>query len=100
MARVGINIGAVSVKAVSLDGRQVRSWIISHNGLPLKVVADLVKQFPLRIAEAILKPLSLHDRIPILTYESDGFSVSPAFLRQVDVHIRQVLAERVVLAAG
>ena len=30
----------------------------------------------------------------ILTYESDGFGVHPAFLRQVDVHIQQVLANR------
>jgi hypothetical protein len=29
--------------------------------------------------------------MPILTYESDGFAVAPAFLRQVEVHIQQVL---------
>ena len=29
--------------------------------------------------------------MPILTYESDGYAVSPSFLRQVDVHIQQVL---------
>ena len=28
---------------------------------------------------------------PILTYESDGYAVSPSFLRQVDVHIQRVL---------
>jgi hypothetical protein len=27
----------------------------------------------------------------MLTYESDGYPVAPAFLRQVDVHIQQVL---------
>ena len=32
--------------------------------------------------------------MPILTYESDGFSVPPAFLRQVDVHVQQVLNHR------
>jgi hypothetical protein len=31
-----------------------------------------------------------HD-MPMLTYESDGYAVAPAFLRQVDVHIQQVL---------
>lgn len=46
---------------------------------------------PYRIAEAILRPLSLQQGIPILTYESDGYAVAPAFLRQVDVHIQQVL---------
>ena len=49
---------------------------------------------PFRISEAILKPYSLKRDMPILTYESDGFSVHPAFLRQVDVHIQQVLAHR------
>jgi hypothetical protein len=42
------------------------------------------------VAGAILKPISRQNQMPILTYESDGFLVSPAFLRQVEVHIRQV----------
>jgi predicted nucleotide-binding protein (sugar kinase/HSP70/actin superfamily) len=46
---------------------------------------------PYRISEAILKPLSLQRGTPILTYESDGYAVSPSFLRQVEVHIQQVL---------
>jgi len=46
---------------------------------------------PYRIAEAILRPLSLQLNLPMLTYESDGYAVAPAFLRQVDVHIQQVL---------
>lgn len=46
---------------------------------------------PFRISEAILKPLSIQHDMPILTYESDGYAVSPSFLRQVDVHIQQVL---------
>jgi len=46
---------------------------------------------PYRISEAILKPLSLPRGTPILTYESDGYAVSPSFLRQVEVHIQQVL---------
>jgi len=46
---------------------------------------------PFRISEAILKPLSLREGMPILTYESDGYAVSPSVLRQVDVHIQQVL---------
>ena len=33
----------------------------------------------------------MQERMPILTYESDGFSVSPAYLRQVEVYIQQVL---------
>jgi hypothetical protein len=32
--------------------------------------------------------------MPILTYESDGYAVSPATLRQVEVHIQQVLDHR------
>jgi len=46
---------------------------------------------PYRISEAILKPLSAQNGMPILTYESDGYAVSPSFLRQVEVHIDQVL---------
>jgi len=46
---------------------------------------------PFRISEAILKPLCIRNNMPILTYESDGYPVSPAVLRQVDVHIQQVL---------
>jgi predicted nucleotide-binding protein (sugar kinase/HSP70/actin superfamily) len=46
---------------------------------------------PYRVSEAILKPLSIQQGMPILTYESDGYPVAPSFLRQVDVHIQQVL---------
>jgi predicted CoA-substrate-specific enzyme activase len=46
---------------------------------------------PYRISEAILKPLSIQTDMPLLAYESDGFAVSPSFLRQVEVHIEQVL---------
>jgi predicted nucleotide-binding protein (sugar kinase/HSP70/actin superfamily) len=45
----------------------------------------------LRISEAILKPLCYRLSMPILTYESDGYTVPPVFLRQVEVHIQQVL---------
>ncbi len=46
---------------------------------------------PFRISEAILKPFSIRNGLPVLTYESDGYAVSPSVLRQVDVHIQQVL---------
>jgi predicted CoA-substrate-specific enzyme activase len=46
---------------------------------------------PYRISEAILKPLSMQTDMPLLTYESDGYAVSPSFLRQVEVHVEQVL---------
>jgi hypothetical protein len=38
--------------------------------------------------------------MPILTYESDGYAVSPSFLRQVDVHIQQVLEHSARKAVG
>lgn len=55
-----------------------------------------------RISEAILKPLSLQRGTPILTYESDGYPVSPSFLRQAEVHIQQVLqyARKTPVAPG
>lgn len=46
---------------------------------------------PYRISEAILKPHCIQRGMPILTYESDGYAVAPSFLRQVEVHIQQVL---------
>ena len=46
---------------------------------------------PFRISESILKPLSVQQRMPLLTYETDACAVAPAVLRQVDVHIQQVL---------
>ncbi len=46
---------------------------------------------PYRIAESILRPMSLQRGLPMLTYESDGYSVAPSVLRQVEVHIQQVL---------
>jgi predicted nucleotide-binding protein (sugar kinase/HSP70/actin superfamily) len=49
---------------------------------------------PYRISESILKPICYERDMPILTCESDGYAVSPAFLRQVDVHIQQVLDRR------
>ncbi|MGP8259950.1 MAG: acyl-CoA dehydratase activase [Acidobacteriaceae bacterium] len=46
---------------------------------------------PFRISEAILKPLSMQHNMPLLSYETDACAVAPAVLRQVDVHIQQVI---------
>ena len=59
MKIVGVNIGALTVKVVALQGKDKRSAVM-----------------------------------PILTYESDGYAVSPSFLRQVEVHTQQVLEHR------
>jgi predicted nucleotide-binding protein (sugar kinase/HSP70/actin superfamily) len=45
---------------------------------------------PFPISEAVLKPLSIELGMPILAYETDGYTVSSSFLRQVEVHIQQV----------
>jgi hypothetical protein len=50
---------------------------------------------PFRISEAILKPICIQRGMPILTYESDGYAVAPAFFRQAEVHIQQVLEHAV-----
>lgn len=55
---------------------------------------------PFRIAEAILKPQSIQRGMPLLSYESDGYAVAPAFLRQVDVHVQQVLEHAAHKAAN
>ena len=44
-----------------------------------------------RISEAILKPLSMQQGMPLLNYETDGCAVAPSALRQFDVHMQQVL---------
>ena len=55
------------------------------------IVIGPLNCLPFRISEAILKPVCIQRGMPILTYESDGYAVAPAFLRQVEVHIQQVL---------
>jgi predicted nucleotide-binding protein (sugar kinase/HSP70/actin superfamily) len=80
---------AIFGEAVPTVGRGVAIGEEGYQGL---IVVGPFNCLPLRISEAILKPFSIQHHIPILTYESDGFSVPPAFLRQVDVHIQQVLA--------
>jgi predicted CoA-substrate-specific enzyme activase len=62
-----------------------------HEGYDGIILIGPFNCLPYRISEAILKPLSIQRGMPILTYESDGYAVAPSFLRQVDVHIQQVL---------
>jgi hypothetical protein len=88
---------AIFGEAIPIVGKGATAVDEGYRGM---IVIGPFNCLPLRISEAILKPVSLHDHIPILTYESDGFSVPPAFLRQVEVHIQQVLAERVVPRAS
>jgi predicted CoA-substrate-specific enzyme activase len=69
-------------------GDGVRAEVEGYDGI---IIIGPFNCLPFRIAEAILKPLSIQRGMPILTYESDGFAVSPSFIRQVDVHTQQVL---------
>ena len=70
-------------------GDGVRAEVEGYDGI---IIIGPFNCLPFRIAEAILKPLSIQRGMPILTYESDGYAVSPAFLTQVEVHTQQVLA--------
>jgi hypothetical protein len=79
---------AVFGEAIPTVGKAVAARNEGYRGI---IVIGPFNCLPFRISEAILKPFSIQTKMPILTYESDGFSVSPAFLRQVDVHIQQVL---------
>jgi predicted nucleotide-binding protein (sugar kinase/HSP70/actin superfamily) len=63
----------------------------AHEGYDGMLIIGPFNCLPYRISEAILKPLSIRQGMPILTYESDGYAVSPSVLRHVDVHIQQVL---------
>lgn len=69
-------------------GDGVRAQVEGYDGI---IIIGPFNCLPFRIAEAILKPLSIQRGMPILTYESDGYAVSPSFLRQVEVHTQQVL---------
>jgi hypothetical protein len=69
-------------------GRGVTAASEGYDGI---IVVGPFNCLPFRISEAIVKPLSIQRGMPILTYESDGYAVSPSFLRQVEVHIQQVL---------
>ncbi|HEY7217948.1 MAG TPA: acyl-CoA dehydratase activase [Candidatus Binatia bacterium] len=72
-------------------GDGVRAQIEGYDGI---IIIGPFNCLPFRIAEAILKPLSIRRGMPILTYESDGYAVSPSFIRQVEVHTQQVIEHR------
>lgn len=72
-------------------GDGVRAQVDGYDGI---IIIGPFNCLPFRIAEAILKPLSIRSGMPILTYESDGYAVSPSFIRQVEVHAQQVLEHR------
>jgi predicted nucleotide-binding protein (sugar kinase/HSP70/actin superfamily) len=69
-------------------GRGLEAEAEGYDGI---IIIGPFNCLPFRISEAILKPLSIRHGMPVLTYESDGYAVSPSVLRQVDVHIQQVL---------
>jgi predicted nucleotide-binding protein (sugar kinase/HSP70/actin superfamily) len=62
-----------------------------HEGYDGIILIGPFNCLPFRISEAILKPLSVQQGMPLLTYETDGCAVAPTVLRHVDVHIQQVL---------
>lgn len=72
-------------------GDGVRAQVDGYDGI---IIIGPFNCLPFRIAEAILKPLNIRTGMPILTYESDGYAVSPSFIRQVEVHAQQVLEHR------
>ena len=82
---------AIVGEAIPTVGKGVAA---DHEGYHGIIMIGPFNCLPFRISEAILKPYSIQENIPLLVYESDGFSVSPAFLRQVEVHIQQVLGRR------
>ncbi|MHC4209428.1 MAG: acyl-CoA dehydratase activase [Planctomycetota bacterium] len=62
-----------------------------HEGYDGVILIGPFNCLPFRISEAILQPVSIRRGMPILAYESDGYPVPASFLRQVEVHIQQVL---------
>jgi hypothetical protein len=80
---------AIFGEAIPTIGTGLEAPHLGYDGV---IVVGPFNCLPFRISEAILRPLCHERGIPILTYESDGYAVSPAFLRQVDVHIERTLA--------
>ncbi len=79
---------AIYGEAIPAVGEGLRAEGTGYDGI---ILVGPFNCLPFRISEAILKPLSIQQGMPLLTCESDGYPVSPSFLRQVDVHIQQVL---------
>ncbi|MHA2276717.1 MAG: hypothetical protein ACXAC2_13160, partial [Candidatus Kariarchaeaceae archaeon] len=71
-------------------GKAAEAMISGYQGI---LVVGPFSCLPFRISESIIKPISMQNNFPFLSYETDGRSVPPAFLRLVDVHIQQVLRE-------
>jgi len=79
---------ALSGEVIPTVGKGLGAGGEGYDGL---IVIGPFNCLPYRVSEAILKPLSIKQGMPILTYESDGYAVSPSFIRQVEVHIQQIL---------
>ena len=79
---------AIHGEAIPTVGKGVDAGDEGYDGI---IVIGPFNCLPYRISEAILMPLSIQRGMPILTYESDGYAVSPSVLRQVEVHVQQVL---------
>ena len=76
-------------ESIPTVGKSVEAFH-EFNGI---IIMGPVNCLPFRISEAIVKPMYLQNGKPLLIFETDGTSISPAFLRQVDVHISQVLRD-------
>jgi hypothetical protein len=79
---------AICGEVIPTVGKGLKAAGEGYDGL---IVIGPFNCLPYRISEAVLKPLGIQQGMPILTYESDGYAVSPSFVRQVEVHIRQIL---------
>ena len=79
---------AIFGELISTVGKGVEAAAEGYDGI---FVIGPFNCLPYRVSEAILKPHCIQHGMPILTYESDGYAVAPSFLRQVEVHIQQVL---------
>ncbi len=79
---------AIYGEVISTVGKGLEAASEGYDGL---IIIGPFNCLPFRISEAILKPISIQQGMPILTYESDGYAVAPSFLRQAEVHIQQVL---------
>jgi hypothetical protein len=102
-------VASLFAKAAELVSPTIFGEVIPTVGRGLQAASEgydgvvLIGPFnclPFRISEAILQPVSIRRGMPVLAYESDGYAVPPSFVRQVEVHIEQVLARATAARAG
>jgi hypothetical protein len=85
MKFVGVNIGALTVKIVAIQGEDKFPRVVAHRGRPLQVVQELI---PARssLTPTISASLAISSISPSAPPEAVSFSSDPIFLVKKTKH--------------